>query len=50
MALGYLGSFIVGGLLMLLVVTMVRVNKIAELADFVLKVNGTDLCIVKLGI
>ena len=50
MALRYLGPFIVGGLLMLLVVAMIRVYEVAKLANLILEMDGTDFCIVELGI
>lgn len=48
-AVGDLGAFVVGGLLMLLVVAMVGIDEIAKLADLVLEMDCTDFGIVEVG-
>lgn len=47
MAFGDTSSFFVGKLLMFLVMAMVAVDDVAELAKFVLQMNGADFGIVK---
>ena len=50
MAFGNLGAFVIGGFLVLLVVTMIGIDDIPKLADLVLEVDGTYFGIVEMGI
>jgi hypothetical protein len=45
-----LGALLVGGLLMLLVMTMVWIDNVEELADLVLEMGGFGLYIVEMGV
>ena len=49
-ALCYLGSLLIGGFFMLLVMTMIGVDQVAKLADFVLEMEGAHFGIVEVCI
>ena len=49
-AFSHLGALVIGGLLMLLVVTMIGIDDIPKLADLVLEVDGAYFGIVEMGI
>ena len=48
MALRDTGTLLVGGFLVLLVVTVIRVDDVAEFADLVLEVDGADFGVIEM--
>lgn len=50
MTLTDLSSFAIGSLLMFLIMAMVSIDNVGELADLVLEMDGSNLCIMQLGI
>ena len=50
MRLSDLGTFIVCGLLMFFIVTVIGIDDVTKLADFALEVKGGDLCVVQFGV
>ena len=48
--LGHLGPFVVGRLFMLLIVTVVWVDDVGELANFILEVESGNFGVVEMGI
>jgi len=50
MALGDLGTLFIGSLFVFFIVTVIGVDDVLELADFVLEVDGFDFGVVEVGI